>query len=120
MYRPHSDAFPNFPEILSLRNRDLKTTHNTFRGCRMHFNTLCRPLSVYSQDFQYLFAKWFEIRDKKLIVYPSPLFLIIILFCLFCLGAHFYFIHQPFLKLNQKHQKEMDILVKRHEKVREL
>ena len=89
MYRPHSDAFPDFPEILSLRNRDLKTTHNTFRGCRMHFNTLCRPLSVYSQDFQYLFAKWFEIRDKKLIVYPSPLFLIIILFCLFCLGAHF-------------------------------
>lgn len=29
MYRPHSDAFPDFPEILSLRNRDLKTTHNT-------------------------------------------------------------------------------------------
>lgn len=61
MYRPHSDAFPDFPEILSLRNRDLnrepKTTHVTFRGCRMHFNTLCRPLSEYSQDFQYLFAK---------------------------------------------------------------
>lgn len=65
--RPHSDAFPDFPEILRLRNRDLKTTHVTFRGCRMHFNTLCRPLSVYSQDFQYLFAKWFEIRDKKLL-----------------------------------------------------
>ena len=47
MYRPHSDAFPDFPEILRLRNRDLKTTHNTFRGCRMHFNTLCRPLSLY-------------------------------------------------------------------------
>ena len=43
MYRPHSDAFPDFPEILSLRNCDLKTTHVTFRGCRMHFNTLCRP-----------------------------------------------------------------------------
>lgn len=57
MSRPHSDAFPDFPEILSLRNRDLKTTHVTLRGCRMHFNTLCRPLSVYSQDFQYLFAK---------------------------------------------------------------
>ena len=29
--------FSDFPEMLKSRNRELKTTHNTFRDCRVRF-----------------------------------------------------------------------------------
>lgn len=38
MLRPNSDVFTDFAEILSARNRDLKTIHNTFRGCHVHLD----------------------------------------------------------------------------------
>ena len=34
---PYSDVFSVFPEILREKNRDLKTSHNTYRGCHAHF-----------------------------------------------------------------------------------
>ena len=33
----YSEFFSDFPEILKSRNRDLRTSHDTFRGFRVHF-----------------------------------------------------------------------------------
>ena len=33
----YSEFFLDFPEILKSRNRDLRSSHNTFRGFRVHF-----------------------------------------------------------------------------------
>lgn len=46
MPRPYREVFYDSPEIMKSRNRDLKTTHVTFRGYCVHF--LCfffRPIS---------------------------------------------------------------------------
>ena len=37
MPRPYRDVFWDSPEIMKSRNRDLKTTHITFRGYCVHF-----------------------------------------------------------------------------------
>ena len=34
---PYSDVFSFFPEILREKNRDLKTSHDTYWGCHAHF-----------------------------------------------------------------------------------
>lgn len=34
---PYSDVFSVFPEILRAKNRDLKTSHDTYWGCHVHF-----------------------------------------------------------------------------------
>ena len=34
---PYSDVFSVFPEILREKNRDLKTSHDTYWGCHEHF-----------------------------------------------------------------------------------
>ena len=34
---PYSDVFSVFPEILRAKNRDLKTSHDTYWGCHEHF-----------------------------------------------------------------------------------
>lgn len=39
----YTDVFSDFPEILRLRKRDLKTTHSTFRSCRVHSHAFFRP-----------------------------------------------------------------------------
>ena len=52
---PYRDVFSDFPEVSRPRNRDLKTTHNAFRSCRMHFcanANSCRP-SVQTKTKQY-------------------------------------------------------------------
>ena len=34
---PYRDVFSVFPEILREKNRDLKTSHDTYWGCHAHF-----------------------------------------------------------------------------------
>ena len=36
MPRRYSDIFSNFLQILRSRNRELKTTYNTFQCCHVH------------------------------------------------------------------------------------
>ena len=41
---PYSDVFSVFPEILREKNRDLKTSHDTYWGCHEHFFFFRQPL----------------------------------------------------------------------------
>ena len=46
---------------ISLKNSELKTTHNTFRGCRVHF--IPQPCTAWNRDFLWqLFVSLFKRR----------------------------------------------------------
>ena len=51
---PYSDVFSVFPEILRAKNRDLKTSHDTYWGCHVHFFF---PTTFMETDV-YVFTKY--------------------------------------------------------------
>ena len=58
---PYSDVFSVFPEILRAKNRDLKTSHDTYWGCHMHFffrQPLWKQLCTYSPNMDLLYRLW--------------------------------------------------------------
>ena len=55
---PYSDVFSVFPEILRAKNRDLKTSHDTYWGCHVHFffrQPLWKQLCTYSPNMDSLY-----------------------------------------------------------------
>ena len=66
MPQPYSDLFSHFPEILKSRNRDLKTTHITFRDCRVYFYAFF-PTTIFetARTVLFHFIKHETRIDKK-------------------------------------------------------
>ena len=79
MPQPYSDLFSHFLEILRSRNRDLKTTHITFWGCRVYFHAFfptttfqtAVPLTIFARTVLLHFIKHETRIEKKWLPYFS-------------------------------------------------
>lgn len=62
---PYSDVFSVFPEILREKNRDLKTSHDTYWGCHAHFFF---SNNLYGNSCVRIHQIWIHCRDCGLLV----------------------------------------------------